>query len=97
MGTKVHNLKHIAIVMGRNYASRLGMIRAAAESGCDVIVIQTGRNTKCRIDASSKYVLKTFIAKEPDHAKLVNIIKSLENVGEKRKQPVHTDRMSLHY
>ncbi len=84
MRTKVHNLKHIAIVMGRNYASRLGMIRAAAESGCDVIVIQTGRNTKCRIDASSKYVLKTFIAKEPDHAKLVNIIKSLENVGEKR-------------
>ena len=82
----MHNLKHIAIVMGRNYASRLGMIRAAAESGCDVIVIQTGRNLKhkCGIDASSKYVLKTFIAKESDHAQLVNIIKSLENVGEKR-------------
>lgn len=86
MRTVVDNLKHIAIVMGRNYASRLGMIRAAAESGCDVIVIQTGKNTKhiCRIDASSKFVLKTFIAKEPDHAQLINIIKSLESVGKKR-------------
>ena len=31
----------LAIVIGRNFTSRIGMIRAAGEAGCEVVVIQT--------------------------------------------------------
>ena len=31
----------LAIVTGKNYASRLGMVRAAGMAGCDVVVVQT--------------------------------------------------------
>ena len=71
----------IAIVMGRNYASRLGMIRAAGLAGCEVIVIQTQKQQKriCKIDASSKYVRKCYICNEPYKNRLIDLINSLQD------------------
>ena len=59
--------KPFAIVTGRNYASRLGMVRAAGMAGCDVVVVQTQLEwvMDTPIDIYSKYVLETKIAREP--------------------------------
>lgn len=66
----------LAIVMGRNYASRLGMVRAAGMAGCDVVVVQTQlpwmKDTP--IDTYSKYVLETKISREPDADRLVETL-----------------------
>ena len=66
----------VAIVMGRNYTSRLGMIRAAGMAGCDVIVIQTeGNRSKLgTIDDKSKYVVDCKYSPEPDKEALYNTI-----------------------
>lgn len=51
--------RRLAIVMGRNYTSRLGMIRAAGEAGCDVAVVQTDRDSGKGgkpVDSTSKYI-----------------------------------------
>jgi len=69
----------IAVVMGRNYNSRLGMIRAVGQMGCSVVVVKTDPNEKkaskkCKIDASSKYVTKYFCLKEPDEDALVKLL-----------------------
>lgn len=66
-----------AIVIGRNYTSRLGMIRAAGLAGCDVFVINTEKKAETSstvFDYSSKYVRKTFAAPEPDEERLVKTI-----------------------
>lgn len=68
--------KPLAIVMGRNYTSRLGMIRAAGMAGCDVIVIQT-ENQRSRlgtIDDKSKYVISCKHAPEPSRKVLIDTI-----------------------
>lgn len=57
--------RRLAIVMGRNYASRLGMIRAAGEAGCDVAVIQIGTDVgkgKKPVDAYSRYITAGYLA-----------------------------------
>ena len=41
-------MKSTVIVLGRNYTSRLGMIRAAGMAGYDVVVIKTERSTGYR-------------------------------------------------
>ena len=66
----------LAIVIGRNYASRLGMVRAAGMAGCDVVVVQTqlAWMTDTPIDIYSKYVVETKVAHEPDANLLVETI-----------------------
>lgn len=72
------------IVIGRNYTSRLGMIRAVGSAEHDVIVINTGRGKKKKdIDGYSKYVKKYLFAAEPDRKLLVNTIMSEKAENEK--------------
>lgn len=67
------------IVIGRNYTSRLGMIRAVGMAGYDVTVIKTnGKNSK-DIDAYSKYVKEYLYAREPDRKKLLEVLMSLKS------------------
>lgn len=71
--------KNIAVVMGRNYTSRLGMIRAAGEAGCDVVVVRTMKRSKKirnlrELDSKSKYVKKYLIAYEPEPQYLIDLL-----------------------
>lgn len=70
------------IVIGRNYTSRLGMIRALGENGHSVTVIKTN-SSKRDIDFYSKYVDKYLTAKEPNRQLLIDTILSLANKEEK--------------
>lgn len=80
----------LAVVMGRNYASRLGMIRAAGMAGCDVAVIQTerdGKKNKRPVDSFSKYVNSGYFKMfEPDPDKLVKLL--LESFADKQPTPI---------
>ena len=75
----------LAIVFGRNYTTRLSLIRAAGISGCEVVSIQTQRNQKKiqRIDSSSKYVVESRICNEPNQKELINLILSYKNEDRK--------------
>lgn len=66
----------LAIVTGKNYASRLGMVRAAGMAGCDVVVVQTQLKwmTDTPIDIYSKYVVETKVAHQPDADLVVKTI-----------------------
>ena len=66
----------LAIVIGRNYTTRLSLIRAAGMVGCDVVVIQTQKSQKDvqRIDASSRFVVDCKISREPDQRELIDTI-----------------------
>lgn len=77
--------KPLAIVIGRNYTTRLTLTRAAGLVGCDVVVIQTSKNQKSieRIDASSKYVVETRISNEPNQQELLNILLEYRNQDRK--------------
>lgn len=68
------------VVIGRNYTSRLGMIRALGMAGYGVIVIKTnGMPDSKDIDAYSKYVNKYLYAREPDRNALVKVLLSLQS------------------
>lgn len=84
MSSHIHK-KPIAIVMGRNYTSRLGMIRAAGTAGCDVVVIQTEHKKPLLrpIDSSSKYVVARQFIPEPDREGLIRLIQSYKSDGDK--------------
>jgi len=76
-------MKPKVIVIGRNYTSRLGMIRAVGLAGYEVVVIKTnGRKTK-DIDAYSKYVKDYLYAREPDRKKLLEVLMSLQSDNSK--------------
>ena len=67
------------IVLGRNYASRLGMIRAAGEAGCKVAVIKTDKDKRTAsrkeiVDASSRYVKKYYCARENDDEVIIRLL-----------------------
>lgn len=70
--------KCLAIVFGRNYTSRLTMIRAIGIAGCDVVDVQLFHSKKSirkeLIDSSSKYVVKTFTIYENDFDEYYKII-----------------------
>ncbi len=77
------------IVLGRNYSSRLGMIRAAGMAGYKVAVIKTDKKKKTAgkkdpIDLSSRYVKKYFCIKEPDDEGLIKLLLN-EFSGEETK------------
>lgn len=84
MSSHIHK-KPIAIVMGRNYTSRLGMIRAAGTAGCDVVVIQTEHKKPLLrpIDSRSKYVVARQYIPEPDREGLIRLIQSYKSDGDK--------------
>ena len=80
-----------AVVMGRNFASVLGMVRAAGKAGCEVTVIRTVKRipdtqsmkNKLKvmlrgdeIDASSRYVKRFFYALESGRNDLVRLLLS---------------------
>ncbi len=68
------------IVIGRNYTSRLGMIRAVGCAGYEVVVIRTnGVKKRKDIDAYSKYVKTYLFAKEPNKDLLIQTILSLKD------------------
>lgn len=70
--------KEKVIVIGRNYTSRLGMIRAVGRAGYDVIVVQTnGVSPNIDIDSYSKYVVKTVFAREPYRERLIDVLMHL--------------------
>ena len=70
------------IVIGRNYTSRLGMIRALGRAGHDVYVIQT--NGTRDIDSRSKFIKGYYRAEEPNRELLIStIIQIQEEFGEK--------------
>lgn len=77
------------LVAGRNYTSRLGMIRAVGQLGFDVIVIKTVRKLpqnekKARdIDYYSKYVKGYYFALEPDRENLISVIKNVRSSDSK--------------
>lgn len=63
------------IIIGRNYTSRLGMIRAVGEAGYNVIVIQTnGAGPNKDLDSFSKYVSNTYFAREPNRDILIETL-----------------------
>lgn len=83
----------LAIVMGRNYTSRLGMIRAAGMAGCDVIVIQTDnkRSKLGTIDDKSKYVIRSIYAQEPSRQLLIESIQSCKRQQDAKPILLPTD------
>lgn len=66
----------LAIVMGRNYAARLCMTRAAGVIGCDVILIQTNRKatSDLKIDRRSHFVRVCHYCPEPHKEELIKIL-----------------------
>ncbi len=59
---KEESKKPLAIVMGRNYTTRLTLVRAAGMVGCDVVVIRTSEGSVFfkPVDEKSKYVIETI-------------------------------------
>ncbi len=82
--------RRLVVVMGRNYTSRLGMIRAAGGSGCDVAVIQTDRVKQKLlkpVDSFSKYVTGGyFYSPQPDTERLIDLL--LKNFSGREEKPV---------
>lgn len=80
----------LAIVLGRNYTSRLGMIRAAGVAGCDVAVIQTDKlekRPKHPIDCYSKYITRGYFkANEPNTELIISVL--LKNFKGEVSKPI---------
>ena len=75
------NGRPLAIVIGRNYTTRLTLTRAAGMVGCDVVLIQTDRrkSNSQKIDRSSKYVINYHHCPEPHQQQLIETIRQYEN------------------
>lgn len=71
--------KSRVVIIGRNYASRLGMIRAVGIADHDVTVIKTNGRKSKDIDAYSKYVKDYLYAREPDRKRLLEVLMSLKS------------------
>lgn len=68
-------MKPKVIILGGNYASLLGMIRATGIIGCDITVIKTFiKKKKKGIEYCSKYVNRYFFVKDADRAGLVDLL-----------------------
>lgn len=74
-----------AVVMGRNYASRLGMARSAGRAGCEVTLVVMKNDRINTIASKLKYMVKTpdvysryvsevFHAREPNQQELVDVL-----------------------
>lgn len=108
MGT-THD-KPLAIVMGRNYTTRLTMVRAAGLAGCDVVLIQTDKKKSHvqKIDRRCKFVIECHFCPEPEKQLLIDTIMQY---GKGERRPVlipaddyvaatideHLDKLSQHF
>ena len=78
-----------AVVLGRNYASLLNMIRAAGVAGCEVVVVKSLKSLayarkKTNLEVKSKYVVKYIYTIEPDREGLIELLnKEFSNEKEK--------------
>lgn len=78
-----------AVILGRNYTSLLGMIRAVGSAGLEVNVVRTVRKLpsawkRKTLEAKSKYVNKYLYSIEPDREGLANLLlKEFSNENEK--------------
>lgn len=81
------------VVMGRNYTSRLGMIRAAGMIGCEVHVIKTENktNVKDKIDFYSKYVRSFYTIKESDEKAILSCLHQNFSYPDKKTILLPTD------
>lgn len=77
------NVRPVAFVMGRNYTARLCMIRAAGESGCDVILIQTNKKATrdLRIDRNSKFIKEWHYCPEPRKEELIELLLNYQSLS----------------
>ena len=86
-------MKH-AVVIGRNFASRLGMIRSIGKLGVSVYVINTN-NSKYDVDRYSKYVKKVYTAIEPDEEGLIRVLLNIAKGQNEKMLLLPTDDYSL--
>ena len=86
----------LAIVIGRNFTSRIGMIRAAGDAGCEVVVIQTYSYKKRFHDPDyySKYVSDYHLSQDYNQKQLLDIIKQYKS-NERKIVLLPTDDFSL--
>ena len=72
-------MKTTAVVLGRNYTSRLGMIRAAGMQDCDVIVVRTANRANTEeYDRASRYVRGYHAVDEQEKDRLLEVLMGLE-------------------
>jgi len=84
-GRKLWMDNQYVVVLGRNYTSRLGMIRAAGQAGCKVAVLRTDRHDD-NIDRFSKYVVQYFQVPQPDAEGIIQLL--LREFGGREKKVV---------
>lgn len=86
----------LAIVIGRNFTSRIGMIRAAGDAGCDVAVIQTYSYKKRFHDPDyySKYVSDYRLSQDFNEQQLLDLIRQYKS-NERKIILLPTDDFSL--
>lgn len=69
-----------AVVCGRNFTSRLGMIRALGECGYDIILVRTNKGHD--VDSYSRYVVKDMFSSERNEGALLQTLLSLSSESE---------------
>ncbi len=62
------------IIIGIGFSSRLGLIRAAAQSGAEIDVIVVGHEKNTPIDCYSKYVKNVYYCKGNNKTRLMQIL-----------------------
>lgn len=73
-------MKHKVVIIGHGYLSRLGLVRAVAEIGCDVTVIATTSQSDRKslsqksIDCYSKYVNHYYCCPRKDNEALITLL-----------------------
>jgi hypothetical protein len=85
-----NDVKPLVIVMGRNYTTRLTLIRAAGVLGCNVVLIQTDRKKShvLKIDQRSKFVMASHFCPEPDKHLLLDTIFQYKDYDGGGKHPL---------
>ena len=79
------------VVIGRNYTSRLGMIRAVGRAGHQVFVICTNKSKSDGIDKVSRYVSGYYSAKEPNRDLLLRTLDSIANSEQEKMVLIPVD------
>lgn len=77
-------MAHKVIIIGIGFASRLGLIRAAAQTGAEIDVIVVGHEKPTPIDCHSKYVSKVYYCNGNNSERLMHIL-THECIDKERK------------
>lgn len=78
-----------AVVCGRNFTSRLGMVRAIGSMGYKVILVRT--NEGHDVDTYSKYVVKEVFSRETEEGSLVRTLMDLSREESEKMLLLPTD------